>query len=194
MGGWAIMFLLFTLTGTATSIFEEKQEGTLKRIFCMPISRNQFLWSKYIFAILLGIVQLSVLFLFAYYLYDVDIFSNFTNLLIVIFASAGAAVAFGMVITAIANSLAQANGISTLFILIMSALGGSWFPVTLFPDWMQVIAKFTLTYWSVEAFLQVLWRDATLSEIIFPYLVVLIGIAILINYLALYLFRKRQVI
>lgn len=62
------------------------------------------------------------------------------------------------------------------------------------PDWMQVIAKFTLTYWSVEAFLQVLWRDATLSEIIFPYLVVLIGIAILINYLALYLFRKRQVI
>lgn len=194
VGGWAIMFLLFTLTGTATSIFEEKQEGTLKRIFCMPISRNQFLWSKYIFAILLGIVQLSVLFLFAYYLYDVDIFSNFTNLLIVIFASAGAAVAFGMVITAIANSLAQANGISTLFILIMSALGGSWFPVTLFPDWMQVIAKFTLTYWSVEAFLQVLWRDATLSEIIFPYLVVLIGIAILINYLALYLFRKRQVI
>jgi ABC-2 type transport system permease protein len=194
VGGWAIMFLLFTLSGISTSIFEEKQEGTLKRIFCMPISRSQFLWSKYIFAILLGIIQLSVLFLFAYYLYDVDIFSNFLNLMIVILASAGAAVAFGMVITAYANSLAQASGISTLVILIMSALGGSWFPVTLFPDWMQIAAKFTLTYWSVEAFLQVLWRDASFTEIVFPYLIVLVGIAIIINYLALYLFRKRQVV
>ena len=49
--------------------------------------------------------------------------------MIVILASASAAVAFGMIITAYSKSLAQANGIATLFILIMSALGGSWFPV-----------------------------------------------------------------
>lgn len=132
VGGWAIMFLLFTLTGAATSIFEEKQEGTLKRLLCMPISNNEFLTAKYIYSILLGIVQLSVLFLFAYFLYDVDIFSNIFNLGIVILVSAAAAVAFGMIITASASSLAQANGIATLFIMVMSALGGSWFPVTLF--------------------------------------------------------------
>lgn len=193
VGGWAIMFLLFTLTGAATSIFEEKQEGTLKRFFCMPVSKSQFLWAKYIYSILLGIVQLFVLFLFAYFLYDVDIFSNFSNLMIVILASAAAAVAFGMIITAFSRSLAQANGIATLFILIMSALGGSWFPVTLFPDWMQFISKFTLTYWSVEAFLQVLWRDASIQDILFPYLSILIGIAIAANYAAIYLFKKRQV-
>ncbi|MCW8849635.1 MAG: ABC transporter permease, partial [Melioribacteraceae bacterium] len=193
VGGWAIMFLLFTLTGAATSIFEEKQEGTLKRFFCMPVSRSEFLWAKYIYSILLGIVQLFVLFLFAYFLYDVDIFSNFTNLMIVILASASAAVAFGMIITAYSKSLAQANGIATLFILVMSALGGSWFPVTLFPDWLQMISKFTLTYWSVEAFLQVLWRNASLNEILFPYLFILIGIAVIANYVALYLFKKRQV-
>jgi ABC-2 type transport system permease protein len=193
VGGWAIMFLLFTLTGAATSIYEEKQEGTLKRFFCMPVSRSEFLWAKYLYSITLGIVQLFVLFLFAYFLYDVDIFSNFTNLMIVILASASAAVAFGMIITAYSKSLAQANGIATLFILIMSALGGSWFPVTLFPDWMQMISKFTLTYWSVEAFLQVLWRNASLTDILFPYIFILIGIAVVANYFALYLFKKRQV-
>lgn len=194
VGGWAIMFLLFTLTGAATSIFEEMQEGTLKRIFCMPVSRNHFLYAKYIYSIILGVVQLSVLFLFAYFLYDVNIFSNITNLMIVIFVSAAAAVAFAMIITAASNSLAQANGISTLFILIMSALGGSWFPVTLFPDWMQVVSKFTLTYWSVEAFLQVLWRNASLQDIIFPYIAILIGIAIVANFIAINLFKKKQVI
>ncbi|MCB9247421.1 MAG: ABC transporter permease [Ignavibacteriales bacterium] len=194
VGGWAIMFLLFTLTGTASSIFEEKQEGTLKRMFCMPISRSQFLFAKYLFAIVLGMIQLLVLFLFAYFLYDVDIFSNIFNLVFIAFVSASAAIAFGMVITAFAKSLAQANAISTLFILIMSALGGSWFPVTLFPDWMQIIAKFTLTYWSVEAFLQVLWRNTDFVSLLFPYVTILLGIAIAANYLALYLFKKRQVI
>ena len=193
VGGWAIMFLLFTLTGAATSIFEEKQEGTLKRFFCMPVSRSEFIWAKYLYSIILGIIQLFVLFLFAYFLYDVDIFSNFSNLMVVILASAAAAVAFGMIITAYSKSLAQANGIATLFILIMSALGGSWFPVSLFPDWMQIISKFTLTYWSVEAFLQVLWRNASVQDFVSPYLVILIGIAIVANYIALYLFKKRQV-
>lgn len=193
VGGWAIMFLLFTLTGAATSIFEEKQEGTLKRILCLPVSKNEFLWAKYLYSIVLGVLQLMVLFLFAYFLYEVDIFSNLLNLIVVIIFSAASAVAFGMIITASTNSLAQANGISTLFILIMSALGGSWFPVTLFPEWMQIISKFTLTYWSVEAFLQVLWREVPLSELLFPYIIILAGIAIIVNYLALYLFRKRQV-
>ncbi len=194
VGGWAIMFLLFTLTGAATSIFEEKQEGTLKRLLCMPVSKNDFLWAKYIYSIILGVVQLSVLFLFAYFLYEVDIFTNLFNLIIVILVSAAAAVAFGMIITASTKSLAQANGVATLFILIMSALGGSWFPVTLFPDWMQFISKFTLTYWSVEAFLQVLWRDASLSEIFFPYIIILLGIAVIANFVALHLFKKRHVI
>jgi ABC-2 type transport system permease protein len=194
VGGWAIMFLLFTLTGAATSIFEEKQEGTLKRMLCMPITKSQFLWAKYIYSILLGIAQLWVLFLFAYFLYDVDIFSNLFNLIVVIIISAAAAVAFAMIITSASKSLAQANGIATLFIMVMSALGGSWFPVTLFPDWLQAIAKFTLTYWSVEAFLQVLWRNASVQDIFFPYIIILVGIAIIANYIALHLFKKRQVV
>lgn len=194
VGGWAIMFLLFTLSGVATSIFEEKQEGTLKRLFCMPVTRNQYLWAKYIYSILVGIVQLSVLFIFAYLLYDVDIFINIINLIVVIIVSASAAVAFGMIIISLSNSLAQANGIATLLILIMSALGGSWFPVSLFPEWLQFFSKFTLTYWSVEGFLQVLWRNAPFDEIFFPYLVILLGIAIIVNFAALYLFKKRQVV
>ncbi len=194
VGGWAIMFLLFTLTATATSIFEERKEGTLKRILCMSVTRTEYLISKYFYSIIIGIIQLFVLFFFAYIFYDVDIFSNFFSLIIVILASAGASVAFGMLITAIADSLAQANGFATPVILIMSALGGSWFPVSLFPDWMQGVAKFTLTYWSVEAFLQVLWRDAGISKIIFPYLTILLGIAIIVNYIALRIFNKKEIL
>jgi len=72
VGGWAMMFLLFSLTGAATSLFEEKQEGTLRRLLCMPVKRSQVLMSKYLYSMTLGIVQLLVMFLFAWALFDVD--------------------------------------------------------------------------------------------------------------------------
>jgi len=189
VGGWAMMFLLFSLTGAATSLFEEKQEGTLKRLLCMPITRTEILWSKYIYTISLGVFQLLVLFIFSWAFFGVEIFSNFLNLLIVIFSSAAAAVSFGMLITSITKTFNQANGVSTLLILVMSAVGGSWFPTSFLPDWMQVISKGTLTYWSVEAFIQVLWRHASFSGIAMHVAVLLI-IAILINSYALMRFKR----
>ncbi len=192
VGGWAIMFLLFTLSAIATSLFEEKQEGTLKRLLCMPVTRTQVLLSKYFFSLLMGIFQLMVLFIFSWAIFDVDIFSNFFNLMIIIIISASAAVSFGMIITSHATSLNQANGIATLLILIMSAVGGSWFPIFLFPDWLQVVAKFTLTYWSVEAFQQILWRHAELSSI-FLNLLILLVISLIFNFYAIARFNRGKI-
>lgn len=189
VGGWAMMFLLFSLTGAATSIFEEKNEGTLKRLLCMPVTRAQILWSKYIYAIILGVVQLLVMFIFSWALFGVEIFANFGNLLILIVASAAAAVSFGMLITSISTTYSQANGISTLLILVMSALGGSWFPTSFLPGWMQVLSKGTLTYWSMEGFLQVLWRHSNFAGIA-QNVLVLLAIAFLINSYALIRFRR----
>ena len=192
VGGWAMMFLLFSLTGAATSLFEEKQEGTLRRLLCMPVKRYHILMSKYLFSMTLGTVQLLVMFLFAWALFDVDIFTNFFNLMVVIVISAAAAVSFGMIITAHATSLSQANGIATLLILVMSAVGGSWFPISLFPEWLQVIANFTITYWSVEAFLQILWRQAELSAITLN-LFILLFIAVVFNVYSIIKFNKGKI-
>lgn len=193
VGGWAMMFLLFSIVGASISLFEEKQEGSLKRLLCSPIPRSQILWSKYIYTILLGFIQLSVMFIFSWAVYDVDIFSNLFNLILMIFFSAASAVSFGMIITAHSKSLNQANGIATLLILVMSALGGAWFPITFLPEWMQFLAKFTITYWSVEGFLQVLWRQAPFSEIVL-HLSVLGSIAVFINWYAIYKFKKGNII
>lgn len=193
VGGWAVMFLLFSLTGAANSLFEERQEGTLKRLMCMPLTRTQILLGKYLYTMLLGVVQLSVLFFFSWVFFRVDIFSNFFNLFIVIICSVAAAVSFGMLITSVAKSLSQAASISTLVVLIMSAVGGSWFPTSILPDWMQVLSKATITYWSVEAFQQVLWRQSSIGPIMIN-IFVLLTIALLINSFALIRFKKGNIL
>ncbi len=192
VGGWAVMFLLFSIVGASISLFEEKQEGSLKRLLCSPVSRTQILWSKYIYTMLLGFFQLSVMFLFAWFVFDVDIFTNLGNLIIMIIFASAAAVSFGMIITAHTKSINQANGIATLIILIMSALGGSWFPLIFLPEWMQFIAKFTITYWSVEGFLQVLWRNASFTEIL--YHIGALGLmAVLANWYAIIKFKRGNI-
>jgi len=193
VGGWAMMFLLFSLTGASTSLFEEKNEGTLKRLLCMPVTKVQILISKYIYTMLLGIVQLLTLFIFAWIIFDVDIFSNFINLFVIIVISSFAAVAFGMLITSLASSLNQASGMSTLIILVMSALGGSWFPVTLLPEWMQILSKGTITYWSVEAFLNVLWRQSSLIDLSL-HIIILLSIGVFVNMYSVYRFKNGTIL
>ena len=192
VGGWAIMFLLFTITGSATSLLEEKHSGVMIRILSAPVTRTQILWGKYLFNMSLGILQLSVMFLFGYFAFKIDIFSNFLNLILIILASSAVCTAFGMFLASIVKSERQASGLGTLLILMMSAVGGAWFPVSFMPETIQFFSKLTIVYWSVEGFLAVLWRGAGFVEVL-PYLAVLFGIAIVINIISILMFKKGNV-
>ena len=131
------MFLLLSLTGASTSPFDEKKAGLYQRLLAAPVRRTHILWSKYIFGILLGVVQLLTLFVAGRVLFGVDITSNVFNLLLICLAAASACVAFGMLLAALAPTAAAANGMGTLLILTMSAVGGAWWPTSFMPQFMQ---------------------------------------------------------
>jgi ABC-2 type transport system permease protein len=192
VGGWAMMFLLFALTGSSTSLFDEKKSGVVQRILASPISRVQILWSKYLYNMSLGFIQLIVLLFGGALLYKIDIFSNFPNLVLVVVAAATACTAFGMLLAAVSRSTAQASGLGTFLILTMSSIGGAWFPVSLMPNFIQSLSKLTLVYWSMDGFLQVLWRGAPLGDIL-PNVGILLGISALITSISVWQFKKGHV-
>jgi len=192
VGGWAMMFLLFSLSGAARSLFEEKQTGVMIRLLSSPVTRTQILWSKYIYNMAIGIIQLTVLFLGGMLLFKIDIFSNFINLLFVIIASSIACTAFGMFLASFTKTSAQANGLGTLLILTMSAVGGSWFPVSMMPEVIQFFSRFTITYWSIEGFIAVLWRGWGFVEIL-PYLGMLLGIGLVVNIISYFNFKRGNI-
>jgi ABC-2 type transport system permease protein len=124
--------------------------------------------------------------------FSINIFPNFFNLFLVIIAASTACTGFGMFLSSISKTSSQANGWGTLLILTMSAIGGAWFPISFMPGYIQFFSKLTLVYWSVDGFLAVLWRGAGLIEIL-PNLLILFGIAILINIISIFNFRKGNV-
>jgi ABC-2 type transport system permease protein len=192
VGGWAIMFLLFSLSASAASLFDEKQSGVVLRLLAAPVSRVQILWSKYLFNMSIGCLQLVVLFTAGALLFSIDILSNVFNLLLVVLAASTACTAFGMLLAAFSKTQGQARGLGTLFILAMSSIGGAWFPTSFMPPFIQTMGKASLVYWSMEGFLQVLWRNAGTAEIL-PAVGVLFGMSALITMVSLWQFRKGHV-
>jgi ABC-2 type transport system permease protein len=189
VGGWAIMFLLFSVAGSSTSLFDEKKAGIFNRLLSMPVTRAQILWSKFAFNVLMGLVQLLFLFIAGRVLFGIDVASNLPSLVVVCICAASACTAFGMLLAAVSKSTAAASGLGTFLILTMSAVGGAWFPVSFMPEFLQTLSKLTLVYWAQEGFIAALWAGSSIVEML-PILGVLLGMAAILNTISLILFRR----
>jgi len=88
--------------------------------------------------------------------------------------------------------LEMARGLSTMCILLMSALGGAWFPVNVMPQFMQDLSRFTLVFWSIKGFRQVLWEQAPMGELL-PTIGILVAIAAGLLSAAWWRFNRSQI-
>jgi ABC-2 type transport system permease protein len=191
VGGWAIQFLLFALSGSATSMFRERDAGIFQRLLAAPVTRAHVLWAKFLHGVALGIVQLMVLFFAGRVLFGIEVEQHLGLLLLVSAFAAAACTSFGMLLAAIAPNADSAQGLATFLIMLMSSLGGAWFPVSLMPAFIQQFSKFTLVYWSMEGFSAVLWAGQTLAQIL-PILAILGAITIGVMAVAVWRFNRSK--
>jgi ABC-2 type transport system permease protein len=192
VGGWAMMFLLFSLSGMATSLFEERKAGLFVRLLSSPVRRSHLLASKYLFGIALGVVQLVALFGAGRVLFGIDVAANFGNLVVICLAAAMACTAFGMLLAAVTRTAAAAQGLATLLVLTMSAVGGAWFPVSFMPEFIQHLSKVTVVYWAMEGFSLVLWNQCTFLELL-PTVGILLGMAAALAGVSLWRFQRGPI-
>jgi ABC-type multidrug transport system permease subunit len=190
VAGVAIMMLLFSVTGMGSGMLTEKEEGTLKKLLYSPINPSAILFGKMIFTIIVSIIQLSVMFLFAWLAFGLNIFIDIPSLVIMILATAFACASFGIFIASIAKTRKQVESYSTLVILIMSAIGGSMVPIFIMPAIMQKIAIFSVNYWGIQGFYDIFWRHLPISDVMLRVLV-LIGIGIFMMLISIKNFKKN---
>jgi len=166
VGGYAIMFLLFAVSGGAAAMFEEKATGIYQRLLSAPVTPSHIVWARFLFGMLLGVVQIVALLVAGRFLFGLDILHHAPALGLVVLAAAAACSSFGVLITALSPSAEAARGLATFVVIAMSAVGGAWFPVSAMPSFMQMISKLTIVYWSVEGLTDVLWAGYSIPEVI----------------------------
>jgi ABC-2 type transport system permease protein len=132
-----VMFLLFTASGSAGALLDEAESGALDRVLSSRVNMTGLLAGKLVFNILLAFTQLTVMFLWGWAVFKLDFFSHIPGFVVMGLCTAFAVAAFGMLLASICRTRAQLGALSTLLILVMSAIGGSMFPRFLMPQAMQ---------------------------------------------------------
>ncbi len=133
---------------------------------------NGLLAGKWMFITLLGMMQLTVMFVWGRLVFGLDLFHHVPGFLVMTAFTAAAAAGFGLLLATIARTRAQLSGIGTIVILTMSSLGGSMFPRFLMSETMQKLGLLTFNAWALDGYLKVFWRDAPVWRL-WPQLVVL---------------------
>jgi ABC-2 type transport system permease protein len=190
VAGTAILMLLFSVAGVGTSILEEKENGTINRLLYSPLKSSAILYGKMLFAFFISILQLTAMFLFAWLVFNMDLSVNMPGLILMIIATAFAVSSLGIFLAAVAKTRQQAQNLSTIIILVMSAIGGSMIPLFIMPSILQKIALLSVNYWGIQGFYDIFWRTLPL-EAILPKILILMSIGIFMTLASIQLFKNR---
>jgi ABC-2 type transport system permease protein len=177
--GVGVMFLLFTASGAAGSLLDEAESGALDRVLSSRISMTGLLAGKLVYNTLIAFAQLTVMFLWAWAVFKVDLFSHIPGFVVMGLCTAVSVAAFGMLLASICQTRAQLGALSTLLILTMSAIGGSMFPRYLMSESMQKAGLFTINAWAIDGFTKVFWYDEPVKAL-WPQVSVLLGVGIVL--------------
>ncbi len=186
---FGVMFLLWTASGAAGSLLDEAESGTLDRVLASRVSMSTLLAGKMTFAILLAFTQLTVMFVFAWLVYRVDLPSHIPGFVVMGLCTSFAVAAFGMLLASICRTRGQLGALSTILIMSMSAIGGSMFPRYFMPKAMQTAGLFTINGWAIDGFTKVFWRDMPVSAL-WPQVSVLVSIGVVLFLVARQIARR----
>jgi ABC-2 type transport system permease protein len=186
-----VMFLLFTASGSAGSLLDEAESGTLDRVLSSRVNMTGLLAGKLLFNTLLAFTQLTVMYLFAWSVFKVDFFSHIPGFVVMGICTALAVAAFGMLLASVCRTRAQLGALSTLLILTMSAIGGSMFPRVLMSDALKRAGLWTLNAWAIDGFTKVFWYDLPVSAL-WPQVTVLLAAAVVLFAVARRLARRWE--
>jgi ABC-2 type transport system permease protein len=190
--GTAVMFLLFACAhGGGGTMLEEVESGTLDRLLSSNLTMPQLLLGKWLWLTAAGFLQVTVMFIWGWLVFQVELPSHLAGFAVMTLAAASAASSFGLILGTLCRTRAQLAGMATTVILMMSAVGGSMFPRFLMPPFMKNLGLFTFNGWALDGYQKVFWFEASVWQL-WPQVLVLFGSAIVFLVAARLLARRWE--
>lgn len=153
--GFAMMFMMFGLSGAASTILDERIGGTWGRLMISPASRIQISLGYLLSYFLMGWIQFAMLMVAMSLLFNstwgkITYLIPFASLVII------TVVGFGLMIAGLVKTKQQATAISALLIVSTCMLGGVYWPIDFVPEMMQKLALVVPQSWAISGFKEIL--------------------------------------
>jgi ABC-2 type transport system permease protein len=153
-GNLVMFVLLIAFTSGAINLVVERDQGLLRRLASSPLTSAQLLAGKALSRFLLAAIEIVYFLVAGAVLFKLDWGNNYAALLMILLSYALAAAGLGLLMGSIGKSPDQASGIGVLSALVMSALGGAWWPIEIVPSAIRWIAFVFPTGWAMDGMLK----------------------------------------
>lgn len=168
---WTIFAMFFMVVSLGSSLVREKRTGSFIRLKTMPGAYLHNIISKQIVYIVVGLLQVVVIFSLGVWLFphiglpQLELPHSMFALLLVSFFVAFCAVSYALVLGVFAQTEEQVNGFGAVSIVILAALGGILVPTFAMPQSFRILAAASPLHWCLDAFYalflaQAKWADA----------------------------------
>lgn len=171
-----VLIILYISSITSISLYKEKYLNTMSRMRICNISYLSILTSKVVLGIIIGIIQISVVFIVSRFMLNVNWGNNLGSIFLVLICLIIFSSILGVVTSVIFKDHKTSTSVCNILIIIMGLLGGSYMPISLITSSpiTNLVAKISPTYWANISILSLSYGIKT----IYPYISIIISIGL----------------
>ncbi len=188
MAGQMVFFAFFTGAYSMSSILEENEEGTLARMFTLPLNRTTILTGKFLAVFLMLIVQGIVLLIAAHFIFNIQ-WGDPKMVVLVLLGQVVAAAGLGVLLISFVKTSRQSGPVLGGALTALGMLGGLFTANMTMPEAFNRLAAFTPQGWVVRGW-KIVLNGQPAADLLLPLLVMLV-VGVVMFIFGAFRFRRR---
>ena len=166
--GMIVQFAIYGIIQSAMVLVLERKTGALQRLLTTPISRLGVITGHVMAMFVVAAVQILLLVAVGVLAFDVPYMHDPAATLLMIVSLALCSASLGLLIGAISKEEGQVIMYSLLAMMVLSAMGGAWFPLDVSGETFSTIGHFLPTAWAMDGLQNIIVRGQGLASVLQP--------------------------
>jgi ABC-2 type transport system permease protein len=189
--GYLVMFVFFAAAVSATDIVDERDRHTLERILATSATKEAILGGTYLGAVIRGLIQIAIFWVVGILAFKVDLGLSPGAVILLSLLMVVMSAAFSVMLATLAKTRRSASSLAVITSLLLAPLGGCWWPLFLYPPWLQTVAKISPHAWATEGFNKLMLFGANFGDA-WTSMVALVVFTVIFGGIAVWRFRTSE--
>jgi len=172
-GNLVMFVLLATMTGGSALLATERRDGTLRRLASSPLTRSGIITGKLAGRVAIALTQTAVFLVIGLAILRIDWGESPLGLAALLLSFVLCAAALSLLGGSLFASPGATSGVGVVISLVMSALGGCWWPAEVMPGWMRSLAWAVPTSWAMNGLHELISWGGGMADVALHCLVLL---------------------
>lgn len=164
-GLMGIILVMTLVMMTAMAMTRERERGTLENLLATPVKPLEVMIGKILPYVLIGYLQVLMIYAAARVLFDVPMFGSHLLLTVAVLVFIVATLAVGFLFSTVARTQLQALQMTIFFLLPNIMITGFMFPFRGMPTWAQWLAEMLPCTHFLRIVRGVMLKGSTLAEV-----------------------------